>query len=266
MSAVFDGPVELIRAIFHMAATEEKSTALNLVCVCKAVREWIMPIIYETVELDNPSAVQFEKMLTMPSSSSVACLVRQLRVTCLPNVDLLSSRCRAVQAMTIANHDMRHLRRLKLPSLTHLTIGGSLRHTHLSADMAPALATVTHLRFTHDVPRLPDNIPTIMPHLTHFWCCYRLSKKTQHRELEQCVSRVMRVPRLRVACVQTQDGGGGGVLQMLGMDDLRLVAVSSADIVSETRREGCWIVAEAKVARAQSELVTLKARLCEKGF
>ena len=50
MSAIFDGPVELVRAIFDIAARKEISTALNLVCVCKAARQWIIPIIYETVE------------------------------------------------------------------------------------------------------------------------------------------------------------------------------------------------------------------------
>jgi hypothetical protein len=254
MSTVFDGPVELVRAIFYIAATEEKSTALNLVCVCKAARQWIIPIIYETVELDNPSAYRFEKMLSMPSSSSLACLVRHLRVTCLPDVDLLSSRCREVRAMTIANYDIRHLRRLGLPSLTHLTIGGSLRYCHFSADMA-TLATVTHLRFLDDVPQLPEDFASAIPNLTHFWCCYRLSKKSQHRELEQCLTRVMAAPRLRVAvvCVQTRERNMEGIVsQMLGVDDLRVVAVSSAELPEETQRSSptdaaCWIVAEKKL-------------------
>jgi hypothetical protein len=251
MSSIFDGPVELVKTIFDIAAREEKSTALQLVRVCKAARQWVVPIIYETVELDNPSALRFERMLAMPSSYSLASLVRNLRVTCLPDVDLLSSRCGEVEAMTIANYDIHHLGRLKLPSLKHLTIRGSLQYAHFSSNM-PALATVTHLRFQNDVPRLPEDFSSSIPSLTHFSCCYHLSKKSQHRELERCLNTMMAAPALRTAivCVHTRDQDpGDSISHVLGVCDPRVVVVSSVQLANETQHQSptqdtCGIVAE----------------------
>lgn len=260
MSPVFDGPVELVMAIFSIAALEERSTALSLVCVCKAVRKWIIPIIYGTVELDNPSTFLFEKMLTMPSSSS-ASFVRHLRTTCLPNVDLLSKHCREIQAMTIANYDIRHLTRLRLPLLTHLTIGGSLRYSHFSSSMT-ALATVTHLRFPNDIPRLSDNILSAIPNLTHFLCCYNLSKKSQHRELVQCLRTVTMAPTLRVAVVfvpSRDRKGEDAISQVLGVDERRIVVVPSVEVPNETEHvsptdDVRWSVAEDKLRRRALKL------------
>lgn len=264
MSAIFDGPVELVRAIFDIAAREEKSTALKLVRVCRAARRWIVPIIYETVELDNPSALRFERMLGMPSSSSLACLVRNLRVSCLPDVKLLSGRCGEVKAMTIPNYDVRHLTRLRLPSLTHLTIGGSLHYTHFSSNMT-ALATVTHLRFPSDVPRLPDDLSSVMPNLTHFMCCYHLSKKSQHRELEQCLNIVLGSSTLHMAVVYVHardQKAEDSISKILGIYDPRVVVVSSVDLPNETQHlspthDACWVVAaEKQIKKCSGEMIS----------
>ncbi|KAF8587895.1 hypothetical protein K439DRAFT_1630348 [Ramaria rubella] len=234
--AVFDGPVELVQAIFDTAARNEKSTALTLIRVCRTARRWVIPILYETVELDNPAALRFERMLALPSAPSLLSCVRNLRVTCMPNIDLLEDRCSQVQTMTLANYDLNHLERLPLPSLTCLTVEGSLRYSRLSSKMA-SLAHVTHLRFTNDVPRLPEDFASAMPKLTHFSCCYHLSKKPQDRGLEQCLSAVLAAPSIRAVVVYVHSREGArdakaldSLTHIQGLDDPRVVVASSVEL------------------------------------
>nr|GAT51678.1 predicted protein [Mycena chlorophos] len=50
-----DLPVELERIIFEMAARADVGTALKLVRVAHRVRDWVEPIIYQTVVVSRPS-------------------------------------------------------------------------------------------------------------------------------------------------------------------------------------------------------------------
>ena len=250
--------MELVQVIFHTAAKQEKSTALNLVRVCKAARLWVIPIIYETVILDNPSAVRFESMLRMPSSDGLVSFVKYLRASCLPNVDILSRRCSKITAMALANYDVHHLNRLELPSLTHLTISGFLSYSHFTSNMS-IFATITHLRFTNDVPRLPDDFATAMPNLTHFACCYCLSKVSQHRELEldKCLRIVLAAPEIRVALVylknQTSRLAEDSVADIGAAHDPKVVIALAEELPGEWQNpsptyDPLWTFAETKLA------------------
>jgi hypothetical protein len=228
---------------------------LKLVRVCKAARLWVTPILYETVVLDNPSALRFESMLSMPSSSELASRIKYLRATCLPDVDILSSRCSKIRAITLANYDVHHLNRLALPSLTRLTVGGFLSYSRFSPSMT-AFATITHLRFPNDVPRLPDDFATVMPNLTHFSCCYCLFKVSQHRELEKCLRTVLVAPALRVALVyvhnHTPQAAEDLVADITPARDPRVVVASSGELPDEWQNlspkyDSLWTFAENKL-------------------
>lgn len=249
-SIAFDGPVELVQFIFDTAARQEKSTALKLVRVCKAARLWVTPIIYETVVLDNPSALRFESMLSMSSASELTSRIKYLRATCLPNVDVLSKRCSKIRAITLANYDVHHLSRLALPSLTHLTVGGFLAYSHFSPSMS-AFATITHLRFPNDVPRLPDDFATALPNLTHFSC-------------------VLSAPALHVALVymhnHTPRAAEDLVADITPARDPRVVVASSRELPDEWQNlsptyDSLWTFAEKELEKRRTHELASKSRI-----
>jgi hypothetical protein len=237
-SVVFDAPVEIIKTILDTAARDKKSTAATLMHVCRTTRQWATPILYESVELNNHSAVEFERMLGMPSSRRLASSIKNLRTKCLPSVDLLSGHCSQVEAISLYNYDVPKLSRLVLPSLRHVTIAGSLRYSHFTSGMI-GLARVTHLRFQNDVPRLSDDFIDSVPQLTHFSCCYVTGKKSRHEEeLEHCLSIVLEAPALRmvVICVQANADASASVCCALGnyASDPRIVLATNDDLRDRT--------------------------------
>lgn len=216
-------------------------------------------------------------MLEMPSSSPLGGSVKTLRGASLPSAELLSRRCHTIEAMTLYNYDVLQLNRLVLPSLTHVTIAGSLRYVHFTPGKMPGLANVTHLRFPNDVPRLPENfVSGCVPRLSHFSCCYQLSggkKKatpsygsssvpSRHDELERCIGTVLRAPALRVAVVyvntkDTREGTAVARAIMGSICDPRVVVASAADLPDETqnlspRYEAGWVLAEGKLRARRS--------------
>lgn len=268
--AVFEGPVELVKIIFDTAARDEKTTAATLVRVCRTSREWAIPILYEDVELSsNPSATRFQRMLEMQSSSTLAGSVKSLRGSSLPNAELLSRRCHAIEAMTLQNYDVQQLNHLAMPCLTHVTIAGSLRYVRFTPGKMPGLANVTHLRFPNDVPRLPEDfIRGCVPQLSHFSCCYQLpvkknkygaasSSPSRHDELERCLETVLRAPGLRVVVVyvNTKDGKEGAAVAraiMGSIGDPRVVVASAAELPDEAqnlspRYDAGWVLGEGKL-------------------
>ncbi|KAF9025736.1 hypothetical protein BDZ89DRAFT_1161624 [Hymenopellis radicata] len=48
-----DLPVDIARRILEASAIDDRVTALSLVCVSKAVRAWIDPILFETIVIDS---------------------------------------------------------------------------------------------------------------------------------------------------------------------------------------------------------------------
>lgn len=231
---VFDAPIEIVKAIMDTAARDKMSTAATLMHVCKTTRQWAIPILYESVELDNRSAVEFERMLRMASSPRLGSSVKNLRAKCLPSVDLLSGRCSEVEAISLYNYDVPKLDRLVLPSLRHVTIAGSLRYSHFTRSMY-GLARVTHLRFANDVPRLSEDFIEAVPKLTHFSCCYLPGEKSrrEEEELERCLSIVLKAPALDMAvvCVRSRHTGTGSLVCAVGSyaSDPRVVIASTVD-------------------------------------
>ncbi|KAE9392580.1 hypothetical protein BT96DRAFT_967386 [Gymnopus androsaceus JB14] len=81
-----DLPVELGRSILEIAAREELKTALNLSLVCRQLKEWIQPLVYEMVTLGSGDIVLFLRTMeifppdffaryTCTGVSSLACWV-----------------------------------------------------------------------------------------------------------------------------------------------------------------------------------------------
>lgn len=255
-SAVFEAPVELVKIIFDEAARNEKVTAATLAQVCQAARQWAIPILYENVELDNPSAKRFDRMLDMSSPSSLAPTVKTLCGPCLPNLELLSKRCTDVEAMTLHNYDAYRLNTLVMPSLRHVTIAGSLRYVHFTPDMT-GLASVSHLRFPNDVPRLPEGFAKCVPRLTHFSCCYQLKKKSRHDELERCLGTVLEgsAVQLVVVHIPTRDAKEAAAIAdttLMRVTDARIVFTFARDLPEETQNltpkyDTVWVVGEKKL-------------------
>ncbi|KAF8517903.1 hypothetical protein BU17DRAFT_66626 [Hysterangium stoloniferum] len=258
---VFDAPVEIVKAIMDTAARDKKSTAATLMHVCRTTRQWATPILYESVELDNRSSVQFERMLGMPSSPRLASSVKTLRARCLPSVDLLSCHCSEVEAISLYNYDVPKLHRLVLPSLAHVTVAGSLRYSHFTTSMY-GLAKVTHLRFANDVPRLSEDFIQAVPKLTHFSCCYLPGKKSRHEAegLERCLRIVLEAPALRMAviCARTPHASADALACALGScaSDPRVVIAPPVEARDATENlsptyDRLWKLGERKVMQAE---------------
>ncbi|GAW03469.1 hypothetical protein LENED_005196 [Lentinula edodes] len=68
-----DLPVELERSIFEIAARLELKTAMNLSLVCRQLKEWIQPLIYEMHSSIETSALAY--ILSISPSLQILCLI-----------------------------------------------------------------------------------------------------------------------------------------------------------------------------------------------
>ncbi|KAJ3810187.1 hypothetical protein F5876DRAFT_42275 [Lentinula aff. lateritia] len=76
-----DLPVELERSIFEIAARLDLKTAMNLSLVCRQLKEWIQPLIYEMVTLGTGDSALFLRTMEMLPADFFARSVKRLCLT-----------------------------------------------------------------------------------------------------------------------------------------------------------------------------------------
>jgi len=173
-------PVELVRYILELAATNDTSTAYSISLLSHCVHAWIDPILYACITLRSPTS--FAAALHSKSAEFLSTHVKFLR---LEHADVLQPW-----------NPHPHLR----PE--YISVGGMLPYVAFQYDM-PMLATVKRLHFSDDVPIY---LLSQMPQLTHFSCCYR------HRPFSQSLSQtqypglpilrhILSLPRLQLVVI-----------------------------------------------------------------
>ncbi|KIJ55231.1 hypothetical protein M422DRAFT_63367 [Sphaerobolus stellatus SS14] len=157
-TAVFDGPIELVKIIFDTAAHDSKSSALSLLRTCKTSREWALPALYTDVHVaSNGAAIRLERTLEAQYNDhqngqngqnthnqwqngrserlpAHAERIKTLSGSNLPDVDVLARTCQGLERLTLQNYDVqRYLGRLEMRRLRHVTIAGQMRYVKFAA-------------------------------------------------------------------------------------------------------------------------------------
>ncbi|KAF9017732.1 hypothetical protein BDZ89DRAFT_1074573 [Hymenopellis radicata] len=129
-----DIPIDIARLIFETAVWDDGTTAYSLVLVSKVVREWIDPILYNSVTLYTKSQlVAFRASIISRNDSAffsravkVLCIGDRSTATLDTSSVLKACTCVKCLAVWLVGHDL---------ALHHLTDAGSssrLRPTHMS--------------------------------------------------------------------------------------------------------------------------------------
>lgn len=286
-SSVFcDLPLDVLRLVLEISALESSQAAANLTLVCREVRRWIAPILYNNVVLSgNPCTETFNS--TLESSYSAAQIQTLIFLgSCVPQHELVTAKCH--QLHTIHIHSSNALAFSKSttfpPELRQLVVLGQTTHPRFVYEKLPVYQVITHLAFAHDLPD-PAPVPHCFSHLTHFACGYSIHSGWAHeitleernQSLEGLLAAVLTIPSVRIVLVLVQDlhhemprdchnilGLVDGVPQI---EDQRVVLVASlrtqrrrmrdADFWSVQSDGSCWALAE-KMLREQRKVLFLE--------
>ncbi|KAF8484185.1 hypothetical protein JB92DRAFT_3030845 [Gautieria morchelliformis] len=184
-------PVELIRCIFEHAAYLDGDTGHVFLLVSSAVRRWIHPIVYETIEIFGLlRMVNFAAIFA--GQTLLATSVRNLLLSFFPQILTL---CRGVRRL--AFNYIRGIPSLDGPQPYELTIRRGIRGITLKS---PPFQGVTHLhcRWEQLTPCFLKKLA--MTRLTHL--CFTHHLDFSDSACEETVEYLLQAPRLQLLIVE----------------------------------------------------------------
>ncbi|KAJ3847056.1 hypothetical protein EV368DRAFT_69412 [Lentinula lateritia] len=197
-------PIELFEIIARYTA-QDKHTGTSLACVSKAVNLWIIPILYNFVDLRTALDIQLlQRTLEGPSGKQLALHLQTLYMGIFTAElgQIMSQICITIHSVIVPAAQMkaRWLIDLNPPNgIPWLTILGPLRPLHLSTHGTPMLNSVTHLRFPSDTP--DGNFGEVKKlSFTHFACVYKPIKRgiTGHMYLWDIIQLLLKMETIKV--------------------------------------------------------------------
>lgn len=170
-------PVEIARLIFEYAASESRSTSYKLICVSKAVKQWILPLLYQHVILETPmnlflfcNAVSHLK--SRPGNHTKVLYIPHCQHPMIKLSFLVHFPALEYLAMnsSLLNYPSTNLDPDSYPCPTSISMTGSLKRAVFDH---PLFRCCTHLYFPDDLPSASYFKTDFFPHLTHLACAYR---------------------------------------------------------------------------------------------
>lgn len=180
-----NAPVELVRYILELAATNDTKTAHTLSLLSYTVHTWIDPILYSRITLQTPSS--FVTALRTKSPHFLSTYVHSLRL----------EHAHVLQPW----NPHPHLR----PEI--MSVGGKLPYVTFYYGMS-MLATIKKLHFSDDVPA---HLLGDVPQLTHFSCFYRPRPAEASYPAIPILRHILQLPCIKVVVIHTfkeKDGRG----------------------------------------------------------
>ncbi|KZV90156.1 hypothetical protein EXIGLDRAFT_794874 [Exidia glandulosa HHB12029] len=222
-------PPELLRGIFELAALstmpEKLATAVTLTQVSRAAREWMLPVLYNTVCLSD--VVDRERFLQT--------VTRQPGTYPVHNLSILTWPAPSGADFTALLAALPHLSHTQIPlALVPFLVGASSSLTHLfiskhgptqDVPLVP-LPSITHIfiePFYNGLYPIELRVamPTLFPNATHFGMSYVLSNDDVSRDLVLLFRDMLALPSIQQVYVRilshTPEGAENDAATMRGL-------------------------------------------------
>jgi len=212
-----NAPIELIRYILELAATNDTQTAYTLSLLSYTVHTWIDPILYSRVTLPTPTS--FATALRSKSPHFLSTHVRSLRL----------EQAHVLQPW----NPHRHI------TPEFISVGGMLPYVTFYYGMT-MLATIKKLHFSDDVPA---HLLGDVPQLTHFSCCYRPRPRAASYPALPILRYILGLPHLKVLVIHTYKERDGGMCSKREMENVMEGVLEVSDprvVVASADPEGKW--------------------------
>lgn len=169
--------MEIVRLIFEYAASNSRSTSHKLICVSKAVKQWILPLLYQHIILESTSSLflfgkavstlksrpgDYTRVLYIPH-----CQHPMIKLSFLAHFPALEH---LAMNSSLLNYPNPNSDPDMYPCPTSISMTGSLKRAVFEH---PLFRRCTHLYFPDDIPSASYFKTDFFPQLTHLACAYR---------------------------------------------------------------------------------------------